>query len=591
MKNYKSKILIGIGFISLVAATVSCRKSEKFPVDKVSGIYVFDPRDSAGTTALKYLLNVYSVMEIGYNRVGGDFLDAASDDAVSSVPGGQVTVLATAGYTALDLPANENVWSSTNSTNTANYWNGIRSATEFMNGIDVVPVKDFVASNGKINGIGVSTRYIWRNEARLLRAYFYFELVKRFGGVPLLGDKVYNVNDNIALPRNTFADCISYIVSECDKAKDSLITVPLINPGQDNYRMTKGAAMALKAKVLLYAASPAFNNPSGNSNALVGYPTYSADRWKAAATAASQVMAIGNYSLDPNFKNIFLTQNDPEDIMVRTANNSNPGNGVESNNAPVGYSSALGQGRTSPTQELVDSYPMSNGLPITDPASNYDPNNPYNNRDPRFYATILYNGAPWLGTSLQTFEGGVSKPNNGQTETLTSYYMCKFMAPQTGTSFQTHDETWVIIRYAEVKLDFAEARNETDGPTDSVYQQLRDLRNRAGIAPGDGNYGLASGMTKDQMRTAIQNERRIEMAFEEQRYFDIRRWGIASTVMNQPLMGMSITNSNGNLTYNPIVVLQPKFVAPKMNVYPIPYDEVLKNPAIGQAHQNPGWSF
>jgi len=590
MKNYKSKILIGIGLIALIAA--SCRKSEKFPVDKVSGIYIFDPRDSAGTNALKYLLNVYNVIENGHNRVGGDYLDAASDDAVSSSPGGQVTILATAGYSAIDLPANENVWSSQNQYNTANYWNGIRSATEFMNGIGVVPVKDYIGANGKINSIGVSTRYIWRNEARLLRAYFYFELVKRFGGVPLLGDKVYNVNDNIAIPRSSFADCISYIVSECDKAKDSLITVPLDFPAQDNYRVTKGAALALKAKALLYAASPAFNDPSGaNSNPLTGYPSYSASRWQLAATAASDVMALKAYSLDPNFKNIFLTQNDPEVIMLRTANSTGPTNNVESNNGPVGFASAVAQGRTSPTQELVDSYPMSNGLPITDPASTYDLNNPYNNRDPRFYATILYNGAPWLGTTLQTYEGGVSKPNNGQTETLTSYYMCKFMGPQTGSNFQGHDEDWVIFRYAEIKLDFAEARNETDGPVDSVYQQLRDLRNRAGIAIGDGNYGLPAGMTKDQMRAAIQNERRIEMAFEEQRYFDIRRWGIAKTVMNQPLMGLSITNSNGNLTYNPIRVLVPKFIAPKMNVYPIPYDEVLKNPAIGQAHQNPGWNF
>lgn len=590
MKNYKSKILIGIGLIALIAS--SCRKSEKFPVDKVSGIYIFDPRDSAGTNALKYLLNVYNVIENGHNRVGGDYLDAASDDAVSSSPGGQVTILATAGYSAIDLPANENVWSSQNQYNTANYWNGIRSATEFMNGIGVVPVKDYIGANGKINSIGVSTRYIWRNEARLLRAYFYFELVKRFGGVPLLGDKVYNVNDNIAIPRSSFADCISYIVSECDKAKDSLITVPLDFPAQDNYRVTKGAALALKAKALLYAASPAFNDPSGaNSNPLTGYPSYSASRWQLAATAASDVMALKAYSLDPNFKNIFLTQNDPEVIMLRTANSTGPTNNVESNNGPVGFASAVAQGRTSPTQELVDSYPMSNGLPITDPASTYDLNNPYNNRDPRFYATILYNGAPWLGTTLQTYEGGVSKPNNGQTETLTSYYMCKFMGPQTGSNFQGHDEDWVIFRYAEIKLDFAEARNETDGPVDSVYQQLRDLRNRAGIAIGDGNYGLPAGMTKDQMRAAIQNERRIEMAFEEQRYFDIRRWGIAKTVMNQPLMGLSITNSNGNLTYNPIRVLVPKFIAPKMNVYPIPYDEVLKNPAIGQAHQNPGWNF
>lgn len=576
--------------IALVA--VSCRKSEKFPVDKVSGIYVFDPRDSAGTNALKYLLNVYSVIKNGHNRVGGNYLDAASDDAVSSSPGGQVTILATAGYGAIDLPTDENVWSTQNSTNTANYWNGIRSATEFMAGIGVVPVKDYVGANGKLNSIGVSTRYIWRNEARLLRAYFYFELVKRFGGVPLLGDKIYNVNDNIAIPRSTFADCISYIVSECDKAKDSLITVPLDFPAQDNYRVTKGAAMALKAKVLLYAASPAFNDPSGaSSNPLTGYPSYSAARWQLAATAASDVMALKAYSLDPNFKNIFLTQNDPEVIMLRTSNNTGPSNNVEAANAPVGFSSAVGGGITSPTQELVDSYPMSNGLPITDPNSTYDPNKPYNNRDPRFYATILYNGAPWLGTSLQTYEGGVSKPNNGQTETLTSYYMCKFMGPQTGSNFQSHDEDWVIFRYAEIKLNFAEARNETDGPVDSVYQQLRDLRSRAGIAVGDGNYGLPAGMTKDQMRAAIQNERRIEMAFEEQRYFDIRRWGIAAKVMNQPLMGLSITNSNGNLTYNPIQVLVPKFIAPKMNVYPIPYDEILKNPAIGQAHQNPGWSF
>ena len=590
MKNYKNKILIGIGLITLVAA--ACRKSEKFPVDKVSGIYVFDSRDSAGTNALKYLLNIYSVLKNGHNRVGGDYLDAASDDAVSASPGGQVTVLATDGYGAIDLPADENVWSSQNSTNTANYWNGIRTANEFMAGVGVVPVKDFVAPNGKVNGIGVSTRYIWRNEARLLRAYFYFELVKRFGGVPLLGDKIYNVNDNIALPRNSFADCISYIVSECDKATDSLITVPLLNPAQDNYRITQGAALALKAKVLLYAASPAFNSPSGaNSNPLTGYPTYSASRWQLAATAASKIMAMGNYSLDPSFKNIFLTQNDPEVIMLRMANNTGPSNNVEANNGPVGFSSAVAQGRTNPTQQLVDAYPMNNGLPISDPNSGYDVNNPYKNRDPRFAATILYNGAPWLGTSLQTYVGGVSNPGNGQ-GTLTSYYMCKFMGPQTGSNFQSHDEDWVIFRYAEIKLDFAEARNETDGPVDSVYQQLKDLRIRAGILPGaDNSYGLAAGMTKDQMRAVIQNERRIEMAFEEQRYFDIRRWGIASTVMNQPLMGLSITNSNGNLTYNPIQVLQPKFVAPKMNVYPIPYDEVLKNPAIGQAHQNPGWSF
>jgi len=140
-----------------------------------------------------------------------------------------------------------------------------------------------------------------------------------------------------------------------------------------------------------------------------------------------------------------------------------------------------------------------------------------------------------------------------------------------------------------MKLSYAEAENEVlSTPSPAIYQQLTDLRARAGIAPGtDGMYGLTANMTQAEMRVAIQNERRIEMAFEEQRYFDIRRWKIASTVMNQPRMGVSIVNTNGNLTYNYMQVLVTKFNAPTMYLYPIPYDEVLKNSAM---KQNPGWN-
>jgi hypothetical protein len=145
----------------------------------------------------------------------------------------------------------------------------------------------------------------------------------------------------------------------------------------------------------------------------------------------------------------------------------------------------------------------------------------------------------------------------------------------------------VIFRYAEILLVYAEAENETAGPSSNVYAQLELLRQRAGIAAGtDGLYGLQAGMTQAQMRGAIQNERRIEMAFEEQRYFDIRRWKITDSVMNQPRMGVSITNSNGAFTYNYIPVLTTKFVAPKMYFYPIPYTEVLADPNM---KQNPGW--
>jgi len=573
MKNYKSTILIGLGLITLM---VACKKQETFPVDKVTIQYVFDPRDSAGTNALKYLLNIYNVLKNGGNRVGGNYLDAASDDAVSSATGQAVTDLATGTYSSIDLPSDENVWSTTNSTNTFNYWSGIRYANEFVDNIPVVPVM------GETNG--VSTRYIWQSEARFLRAYFYFELVKRFGGVPLLGNTVYNINDNLSLPRASFADCISYIVNECSAIQDSLVTVPLVSPNSDNYRATKGAAMALKAKVLLYAASPLYNS-STNTNPLLGYTSYDPTRWQAAATAAQALINLNTYSLDPSYLNVFMQQNDPEVIFIRTVDN---GTTIEKDNGPVGFPSNLAQGITSPTQELVDSYPMMNGLAITDPTSGYDPNNPYNNRDPRLGYNILYNGHPWLNTTIATYEGGANKPNNGQQQTVTGYYMRKFMGPQeTQNNYANHDEDWVIFRYAEVLLDFAEAQNEVEAaPGGDVYAALTALRKRAGIAEGTGNYGLTAGMTQSQMRTVIQNERRIEMPFEEQRFFDIRRWQIAPTVMNTPLMGVTINNSNGNLTYNYVPVLTPKFTAPKMYVYPIPYDEVLKNPNM---KQNPGW--
>ncbi|MHB8206424.1 RagB/SusD family nutrient uptake outer membrane protein [Mucilaginibacter sp.] len=579
MKSYKGKVFIGVCLIILVIG--ACRKSETFPVQDVTIQYVFNPLDSAGTGALKFLLNVYSVVPYGHNRVKPDYLDAASDDAVSSGTGTQVTTLSTAAYNSIDLPTYENVWSNTNSTNTANFWNGIRYANEFINNIGVVPVKGFV------NGIG--TRYIWKSEARFLRAYFYFELVKRFGGVPLIGNTVYNINDNLKVPRNNFSDCITYIVNECNAIQDSLITAPLANPASDNYRATKGAALALKAKVLLYAASPIFNDPAGSiTNPLAGYTNYDATRWTQAATAAQAVINLGAYSLDPVYPNIFLTQNDPEVIFIRTSNSAGSTHNIENDNGPVGFPEAISSGQTSPTQDLVNAFPMNNGLPITNATSGYDTNNPYNNRDPRLAYNVLYNGAKWLGTSLQTFEGGASKPDNGQQETVTGYYMNKFMGNDaTGSTYANHDEDWVVFRYAEILLDYAEAENESSGPGVNVYQQLEALRKRAGIASGvNGLYGLTQGMTQAQMRAAIQNERRIEMPFEEQRYFDIRRWKIADSVMNTPRMGVSITNSNGALTYNYIPVLTTKFIAPKMYLYPIPYTEVLANPNL---KQNPGW--
>jgi hypothetical protein len=167
--------------------------------------------------------------------------------------------------------------------------------------------------------------------------------------------------------------------------------------------------------------------------------------------------------------------------------------------------------------------------------------------------------------------------------------MRKFMGNFESTNnYSNQDEDWVIFRYAEILLNYAEAANEVAGaPGPDVYAAITALRARAKIAPGANNlYGLAPNMDQATMRTVIQNERRIEMAFEEQRYFDIRRWKIAGAVMSQPLNGVTIFKSTTSLTYSYGPVFTPQFIVPKMYLYPIPYDEVLKNPNM---KQNPGW--
>jgi hypothetical protein len=271
-----------------------------------------------------------------------------------------------------------------------------------------------------------------------------------------------------------------------------------------------------------------------------------------------------------------------------------PDNRVESSNAPVGYTSAGGNGATSPTQNLVDAFASDSGYAITDPAAHYNPNDPYAHRDPRLSLTVFHNGSLWLNRQVQTYNGGPDKPGGTVQQTKTSYYLRKFMGAFESVSSNPpsysgtyHD--WVYYRYAGVLLNYAEALNEFSGPSTEVYNVLYALRKRAGILTDAGNtYGVPQGMSQQQMRTFIRNERRVEMAFEEQRYWDIRRWKIAAEVYNTaPLRGLDLQlSSGGQLFYNPIQVLKTVFRDPQMYLYPIPYSEVIKN---NQMDQNPLW--
>lgn len=577
MKTYKNVVLLA----SLVLFGVaSCKKDyEKIPLEKVTIDYVFDKDDSLGTNARTYLNSIYARLlpaNSNYNRVGGDLLDAASDDAISSSATNisDVQKIATGVYNPYSRITSDMFF--------AEYYATIRAANIFVNNIDIVPIND-KRFNTPPN---LHQTSILKSEARFLRAFAYFEMLKRYGGVTLMGNKVNQLEDKIELPRNSFEECVNYIVSEVDAIKDSLLSYPVSNPSAESHRVTKGAAMALKARTLLYAASPLFNGENIQPESrLTGYTDFKADRWAAASKAARDIMLLGSYQLIPNALDVFLTQNNSEIMFFRQGGNND---GVEKTNGPFGFGLQIGgSGSTSPSQGLVNAFLMNDGKTIGE-SSVYNASNPYANRDPRLAMTILYNGARWLNKNIETFEGGINKPGGIDQQTRTGYYMRKFMGKfESASQYSATNHDFIYFRYAEVLLNFAEAENEFNNPTDEVYEAIKSLRRRAGILPGtDSSYGLKVNMTKLEMREVIRNERRIELAFEEHRFWDIRRWKIANNVMNKPIQGMRIVKTEQALNFNIVDVFNPVFTAPKMYLYPFPYDEVLKN---GNMVQNPGW--
>ena len=538
----------------------SCQKLEDWPMELITEEYLWDEKDSLGTNASYFLNTIYGEMPTGFNRIGGNLLCAATDDAVPSADNATVSRITNGGYSPINNP--DDSWN-------ANYAS-IRKCNLFLQNFPRITLKQDLRQEG----------VYWMAEARFLRALFYFELVKRYGGVPLLGDRVLTLDDDLRLPRNSYEECINYIVNECDVAKENLRPDPV--PNGDFGRITKMAALTLKAKALLYAASP-LNNPSNDKN-----------KWRLAKDALAEAIQYGSssgFSLESSFSNVFLTRKNNEIILAYQRAVTTD---LELNNAPIGYVSGntASRGRTSPTQELVDAFPTIKGLPITDDIkspinpSGYDPNNPYANRDPRLSLTVFYNGMPWLNRPVETFDGGLDRPGGAVVQTKTGYYMRKFLGNfSSGTAYSNQTHNFPIFRYADVLLMFVEAKNEVDGPVDSVYTYLREIRRRAGIQQGSAPnlYGIPDGLSQDAMRELIHNERRIEMAFEEQRYWDLRRWKIAEQIFNKPLHGVRISKVGSNFTYNIETLAIPfQFIAPRMYRYPIPFSEISKNPNLTQ---------
>ncbi len=361
-----------------------------------------------------------------------------------------------------------------------------------------------------------------KGEAYLFRAWRYWEMVKRYGGVPLILEPE-DLTDDLLVPRNSTSQVVNQIVADLDSAAALL---PALGPGKTyDGHLHQGTAMAVKGRVLLYYASPQFNRDGD-----IG-------RWQNAYDAnlaARDYLVSKGFGLFPDFEKLWFTDVNKEAIFGRRYLYLSTSERREEEGEEKGgvhrWAAATrpldeSQGATDanrPTLEMVKAFPMRDGKPIANHPL-YDPVYFWKNRDPRFRATIAYNGAVWelsgkAGRRQWTYVGGES--NN---PTRSGFYTRKAVDPSFD-SFQAYNGTtqWIEIRFAEVLLNLAEAANAI-GKTQEAYDQIIAIRQRAGIDKGDGLYGLQAGMGRAQMQAAIMFERRIEFAYEAKRFWDLRR--------------------------------------------------------------------
>jgi len=569
------KYSIYILFVLLIG-TSSCNEflDPKLPNARTYDQLITQPDLVRGLVTSAYA----SIPSLNDANNGGQFLDVATDNALTNSLTNELN----------RMVEFSTYWNSTN--NPMDTWTDCYEDIKNINlFFDIMEKHNIIFKRSNENDNLNYTNSIM-GEAYFLRAWAEFDLLRRFGGIDINGNllgfpivtEVYTQADYPQLSRSSYEDCVNQILSDLDAAVSYLpsewdkSTNPYTN--ETNYgRPTDLACIALKSRVLLYAASPAFSE--------------SGVTWSEAADAAADVLAEIGLSL-PNVygNNISKTfynapQND-ELIYRRMQGGPSGDNTSETRNFPPSY---YGGGRCNPTQNLVDAFPMANGYP-------YDPGNDanmYKNRDPRFYATVLYNGAPLLGSSVEVFDGGkdmIGGPNATiDNSTRTGYYVRKWMSLDVNLvpgNQQIDKHYGSFLRKVEMFLNFAEAANEAVGPDVqiggiSAREAIAEVRRRAGITQPDGY--LASLSTKEAMRQLIKNERRIELCFEGHRFFDLRRW---KDQLNTMVQKIQVTQTApGEFTYTRVNLFNLAYDNSKFYC-PLPLNELNKTDNITQ---NQGW--
>ena len=590
----------------LVCLVMSCSDSylDKTPDEDMSLEMVFQERNYAEA----FLSNIYSYLPLeltmawhswmGWDLNLNPFVGAADEMEMSwNTPYNQFM--------------NSGAWSPADAgTGTPAFWwwyyEAIRKTNLFLENIHKTPMNEVDKNK-------------WIGEAYFMRAFYHFMLFRVYGPIPLLDRSISTDEDFTNFVRRPIEEVVSFILNDCEKAYPLLD----IKVTSDKYgRITSAAVLALKARLLLYAASPLYNgNPDyvdfKNAEGENFFPiNYNKQKWRIAANAAKDCIdkteAAGyrlyySASQDPfeSYSELFLVRHNSEILFAR---NSGEGYYFEQ------LCSASGQGGWSglnPTQNLVDAYEMqSNGLrpiigydgtvPIINSESKYVEEgftseahpkgyypagtcNMYVGRDPRFYASVNFNGQQWRGRQLEFFSTGLDRgagPDFPSTGYLSRKYSDEAVnIPQGRWTLKT----WIFFRLGELYLNYAEALNEIDGPIDDVYTYINAIRKRAGMP------ALPKNLTQDEMRERIRHERRIELAFETHRYFDCHRWKIAEETDNGPILGLSRhlgTSLQDNTFYTRMVIETRVFDAPKHYLWPLQQYELDRVPWL---IQNPKW--
>lgn len=522
------------------------------------------------TNMLNYL---YTFIPQDLGTISNAMRDCATDDAEFADT-----------YAAVQ-DFNSGAWSALNSLD--DMWNkfytGIRAANGFIADIQNVDFSRFEYDKNYTDWMKKLPYYIY--EARLLRACYFFELARRYGDVPM-PLTVLTAEEANGIAKTKFNDVIEFVAAECDAVAPHLPVSFAGLPGQEVGRVTKGFAMALKTKVLLYAASELHN------------PSKDLDKWKAAAQAARVLIdsaeTRGWYRLEGNVTSVNNWES-KETILFRQNTDNNL---FELVNFPVrltdGNRTTTG---TCPSQNLVDAFETINGYAVTlkengwecgDPE--FDPARPYENRDPRFARTVLADGMTFKGIEIESYKGGPDGGAVAEGGTPTGYFLRKYIQETTDfnpTTPVVNNHTWVVYRYAEVLLSYAEAMIEAFGNpdyTDATYKwsarwALNKIRENAGMP----QITVAG---KTEFLEKVRNEWRVEFAFEDHRFWDIRRWKIGSETQTV-LYGVSIEKLEDNTKQYQREVYEQRFWNDRMYFYPISQAELYKNGNL--APQNPGW--